>query len=325
MKKFLVIQTAFIGDAILATPVLEKLNQFYPDSQIDLLLRKGNESLFGEHPFIKNLFVWDKKKGKYKALFSILKKVRKEKYDYVINLQRFATTGWFTCFSRAKTKIGFAKNPFSFCFDIKGDHKLEKGIHEVNRNLALIEDLTDSSFIKPKLYPSKQAFEKVKRYTEKPYICIAPTSVWFTKQAPQKLWINLINRLKHKYVVYMLGGKADFAACDLINKETEMRAVNLCGRLNLLESSVLMKGARMNYVNDSAPLHLTSSLNAPVRAVFCSTVEDFGFGPLSDDSKVIEVKEKLECRPCGLHGKKQCPLEHFKCGNNIDVNDLLFD
>jgi heptosyltransferase-2 len=112
VKKFLVIQTAFIGDAILATPVLEKLQQFYPDSQIDLLIRKGNESLFKEHPFLKKLHVWDKNQGKYRQLLKILMNVRKERYDYVINLQRFATTGWFSCFSKAKTKIGFTKNPF---------------------------------------------------------------------------------------------------------------------------------------------------------------------------------------------------------------------
>jgi heptosyltransferase-2 len=81
-----------------------------------------------------------------------------------------------------------------------------------------------------------------------------------------------------------------------------------------------MKYAKMNYVNDSAPLHLASSVNAPVTAFFCSTVPAFGFGPLSDQSKVIEVKE-LYCKPCGLHGYKSCPEGHFKCGLEIDLNN----
>jgi heptosyltransferase-2 len=60
-------------------------------------------------------------------------------------------------------------------------------------------------------------------------------------------------------------------------------------------------------------------MNAPVTAFFCSTVPEFGFGPLSDDAKIIQIQEKLECRPCGLHGHAACPKGHFKCGSEISV------
>lgn len=79
----------------------------------------------------------------------------------------------------------------------------------------------------------------------------------------------------------------------------------------------------MNYVNDSAPLHIASAMNAPITAVFCSTVPAFGFGPLSDHSKIIETKLMLDCRPCGLHGFKSCPKGHFKCALSIEAKDLL--
>jgi heptosyltransferase-2 len=82
-----------------------------------------------------------------------------------------------------------------------------------------------------------------------------------------------------------------------------------------------MQKADMNYVNDSAPLHLASALNAPVTAFFCSTIPEFGFYPLSDKSEVIEVKN-LECRPCGLHGYRSCPKSHFKCGNEIKLPEI---
>jgi len=85
-----------------------------------------------------------------------------------------------------------------------------------------------------------------------------------------------------------------------------------------MESIALMKGAVRNHVNDSGPLHFASAVNAPVTAYFCSTVTDFGFGPLSDDSEVKEVTG-LACRPCGLHGKKECPEGHFKCGRELVV------
>jgi heptosyltransferase-2 len=84
-----------------------------------------------------------------------------------------------------------------------------------------------------------------------------------------------------------------------------------------------MKNASMNFMNDSAPMHLASSVDAPTTVIFCSTVTDFGFRPLSSDAKVIETNEDLDCRPCGLHGHRTCPKKHFKCGLNIDVAKLL--
>jgi heptosyltransferase-2 len=81
-----------------------------------------------------------------------------------------------------------------------------------------------------------------------------------------------------------------------------------------------MKNAQMNYVNDSAPMHLASAVNAPVTAIFCSTIPAFGFTPLSDHSRVIETSEVLPCRPCGLHGYAKCPKGHFKCAETIEIN-----
>ena len=79
----------------------------------------------------------------------------------------------------------------------------------------------------------------------------------------------------------------------------------------------------MNYANDSAPMHLASAMNAPISAIYCSTVPSFGFGPLSDNSFIIETIEKLACRPCGLHGLRECPLGHFDCAQTIETSQLL--
>ena len=117
-KTILVIQTAFIGDAILATSVIEKLYERFPKAKIDFLIRKGNESLFEGHPFINHLYIWDKNGNKYQSLLKILKEVRKEDYLYLVNLQRFLSTGVFTALSGAGKKFGFIKNPLSFSFDI---------------------------------------------------------------------------------------------------------------------------------------------------------------------------------------------------------------
>jgi ADP-heptose:LPS heptosyltransferase len=84
--------------------------------------------------------------------------------------------------------------------------------------------------------------------------------------------------------------------------------------LSLMESAALMKGAKMNYVNDSGPMHIASAMNASVTAFFCSTIPDFGFTPLSEISFIKQVDHDLDCRPCGLHGFNSCPKGHFKCG-----------
>ena len=325
MKKFLVIQTASIGDVILATAVVEKLHAYYPESQIDMMIKKGYESLFDNHPYINKLYLWNKKQHKYNSLIGIWKQVRHQRYDLIVNIQRYAATGLITAFGKAKETVGFDKNPFSRFFTHKIKHEIGvKGIHEIDRNQKLIEHITDNKAVRPALYPSEAVFEKVKHYKTDKYICVAPCSLWFTKQFPEERWVQFLRLVPDDLKVYLLGGKDDMVVCDRIitnvpNKQIE----SLAGQLNLLESAALMKDAKMNYVNDSSPMHLASSQNAPTTAIFCSTVADFGFGPLSDDSMVVEENRNLACRPCGLHGYKQCPKEHFRCAYFIEIKELI--
>jgi heptosyltransferase-2 len=321
LNKILIIQTAFIGDAILATPIIEKINRFFPNAQLDFLLRKGNESLLKNHPHLNQVFVWNKDDSKYKNFYQLLKTIRLENYDLVINPQRFLSTGILTAFSKAKHKVGFRKNPMSIFFDKKLPHELD-GTHEVQRNLLLIEHLTDDSFEMPKLHPSTENFQKAKNLLEKlninteNFVTIAPTSVWFTKQLPAEKWMAMIQLLPQNLPILLNGGSSDFDTCESIKKTLNYTNIfNICGNLNLLESAALMSLATMNYANDSAPIHIASAMNAPMTAIFCSTIPKFGFTPLSDNHKIIETKEKLDCRPCGLHGKKACPKGHFKCAN----------
>ncbi len=325
---FLIIQTAFIGDVVLATALVEKLHQQFPASAIDFLLRKGNDDLLKGHPFLRKVIVWDKKKRKLRNLFKIMRQVRASRYDYVINIHRFTSSGLITFFSAAKTTIGFDKNPLSFFFTRRFKHLIGNGLHEVERNQSLIEELTDRRPSQPRLYPSKADQDQVAAYQSHPgatrYICVAPTSVWFTKQYPKEKWLEFIDQPETRlFHVYLLGAPQDHASCELIRQQSKHPAViNLAGKLSLLESAALMQKALMNFVNDSAPLHLASAVNARVTAVFCSTVPAFGFGPLSDKSFVVETTEKLSCRPCGLHGFRACPQGHFKCALSISKEQL---
>ena len=210
--KFLIIQTAFIGDVILATVLIEKLHAEFPDAQIDFLLRKGNEELLFNHPYLNEVLIWNKKENKTKNLFKLIKFIRKKRYDKVINVQRFFSTGLITALSNAKEKIGFDKNPLSFLFDVKVKHIIgtkENPVYEVKRNLNLIKHFTGNKIASVKLYPSKEDYAKVNAivnlelsivnressivngsthllFNTQKYICVAPSSVWFTKQFPKE-------------------------------------------------------------------------------------------------------------------------------------------
>jgi heptosyltransferase-2 len=325
MKKILVIQTAFIGDVVLATSLIENLHQQFPEVKIDILVRKGNESLFQSHPFLNQVLVWDKKNNKYQNWVGLLFKIRSRQYDLVLNAQRFAATGAWTAFSKAKIKIGFDKNPFSFLFTHSVVHQFsEKGQHEIDRNHQLLSSLFLTKVAMPKLYPNASDELAVSSYQQTPYLCIAPASVWFTKQFSIEKWVDLINEIPFKGPIYLIGGPGDKLLCDqILQKINRKLVVNLAGRLSFLASAALQKKAVLNYVNDSAPMHFASAVNAPVVAVYCSTLPNFGFGPLSDKSFIVQTNEALACRPCGIHGKKQCPLKHFDCAKTIKMDQLI--
>jgi len=326
LNKFLIIQTAFIGDVVLATPIIEKLHAFFPEADIDFLLRKGNEKLLEGHPYIHQLLIWDKKKNKQKNLFRVLKLIRKNRYDKVINLQRFLATGLLTAFSGAQETIGFDKNPLSFLFTKKIKHRVggEKAVHETVRNQELIRHFTDDSTYKPALYPSPADYATADALSGVPFITVSPASVWFTKQFPASQWISFIHQIPAGIGIYLLGAPGDRPLCEVIRTSCNRSEINvLSGSLSFLQSAALMSRATMNYVNDSAPMHFASAMNAPVTAVYCSTIPEFGFGPISQNSHIVEIEENLYCRPCGLHGYKACPEKHFRCAMDIRQEQLL--
>ena len=330
MQKIAIIQTAFIGDVVLSTALLESLHAKYPTAQIDIVVRKGNEALFFNHPFIHNVIVWNKQQHKYVNWMDVLMQLRAQQYDVLINVQRYAATGLWTAFSKAKVKIGFDKNPFSFLFTKKVKHQaMQPGLHEIQKNHALIQELdADIPLVKPRLYPSNDDLDKVKSLQTEPYLCIAPASVWYTKQFPMKQWVAFLNSLDFEGKIYIIGGPGDQPIGNQIieaiaaNAKVKNKVFNVAGQFHFLSSAALQKGAVINYVNDSAPMHFASAVNAPVVAIYCSTIPEFGYGPLSEHSFIVQTEKALACKPCGIHGKKTCPLGHFNCALTVQMQQL---
>jgi ADP-heptose:LPS heptosyltransferase len=333
-KNILIIQTAFIGDTILASHFARAVKDLYPQSKIHFFLRKGNESVIEGLPTIDKVWIWDKQGGKAKNLFKLVWQLRKVRFDMVFNLHRHFNSGLVTVLMKSPFKVGFAQNPLSFLFHQRVKHliphqSLHGGWHEVQRNLQLLQKaqpsyqiLEDAKYYRPQLPLKEKHFIKVAPHAEGDYFVVAPASVWFTKAWSEHKYRQLTQELSKKGRVIFIGAPSDRELCERIRKDIS-HTENLCGTLSLLDSAALMKNAIRVFVNDSAPLHLASCVNAKTTAIFCSTIKEFGYTPLAQDSIVIDVGNSLPCRPCGLHGHPKCPLGHFKCAENIEVERVL--
>ncbi|MDX2189679.1 MAG: glycosyltransferase family 9 protein [Bacteroidota bacterium] len=321
-NKILIIQTAFLGDLVLSTSLIEELHAAFPQSEIDVLVKKGMEEVLLFNPKIHEIITWNKQENKNSGFFKIIGLVRRSKYDLIINCHRFLSSGLICAFSSAKYITGFSNNPFSFLFNKKVPHRFT-GSHETERNHQLIGDLTGLKVYKPKIYP--EAIETSFIPEGQRYITIAPGSIWFTKKFHSQKWIEFIDSVPENIQIVLLAGKADKPLCDLIKKNTKSpsRICNLAGRLTMLQSAFIMQNAVLNYVNDSGPLHMCSAINAPVCVIYCSTTFSYGFGPLTDFSRIIEYDEPLPCKPCGVHGHQACPKGHFICSFGIKTSRLL--
>lgn len=309
--KILIIQTSFPGDVILATALPESLHHVLPGAELHFMVRRGNETLFSGHPYLKKIWIWDKKR-KWSSALELVRGIRAEKFDIVINVQRFFMTGLMTILSGAAGKRGFDKNPLSFGFTRKVKHEFRPGLHETERNHRLIEDLVPGAAAMPALYPPETALKP-----RMPYIVLAPASVWFTKQWPEAYWSELAGHIGTGMDVVLLGGPADRELCARIAAACKRPVINACGKYSLLGSAGLIKGARAVVCNDSAPAHLASAVNTPTLQIYCSTDTRFGFTALAQPHRILETQEKLDCRPCSLHGRESCPLGHFRCATGI--------
>jgi len=318
VRSILIIQTAFFGDVILATALVEQLADAFPEAHIDMLVQKSREVLLANNPHIRKVLILDKSK-KLRSTISLIKTIRSQRYDQVVNVHRHGTSGLLTIFSGAKETIGFDAHPLSRFFNRTIIHqRTEK--HEIARNYELISHMIKDPIKHPKLYPSEADYKRV--YEIPAYVTISPASVWETKRWPVGRWVGLIDKIPEHIKVFLLGGPGDTPLCQSIAEQSVRPTQVEAGNYSFLESAALMEHAVMNYTNDSAPVHMATAMNATVTTIFCSTIPAFGYGPLSDESHVMETSQQLDCRPCGIHGHMKCPQGHFKCAD-IEVSRVF--
>lgn len=313
VARFLVIQPAFLGDAVLTLPLLGRLREAFPDAEIHWLLRSGTEALFEDHPWRLTLWSWDKS---WRGWWHLHNALRRKKWDAILVVQRFFRMGLMGLLLPARQRIAYDKNPLSAFYTHRVKHEFRTGLHEVERVLALAAPLNIPSTPPPLpwLFPSNG----LPISPQSPYIIVAPASRWRTKEAPFSYWEAFLRTLSPDITVYLTGLPEDRPRIERLRNAHPL-TINLAGMLSLRQLVALVAGARRVYTVDSAMTHIASALGIPTTTVFCSTVPAFGFGPLAPESQIIEVLEPLPCRPCGLHGKKACPIRTFPCGYRLPL------
>jgi heptosyltransferase-2 len=208
--------------------------------------------------------------------------------------------------------------------------KYEPKLHEVQRNLSLIgeeaENINWSTL--PEIIFNEQEKNNVTNIlsaniVNASFIAIAPGSVWETKRYPKEQYVEIIkNLINRDETVILIGGGDDRAICEDIADNFNENVKNFAGELSVIETIYLLKNSKLLITNDSAPTHMGMCADIPVITIFCSTVSEIGFYPFNKKSSCLSF-DSLDCKPCGIHGYKKCPLKSFDCGKKLLPDEVL--
>ncbi|PYP35522.1 MAG: hypothetical protein DMD46_12500 [Gemmatimonadetes bacterium] len=291
----LVIQTAFLGDVVLTTPLLEALAARH--GPVDVVTTPAAAALLETHPAVRRVIPYDKK-GRDAGpggLVRLARRLRAERYAVAYLPHRSLRTALAAWLARIPQRVGFADGWRWLYTEVRWR---PRDGHEVDRVLALAD------------FPPTNG---------------AVTQRWGTKRWPY--YEKLVGRLVDRVRVVLVGGPEDADLAEKIVRAVEgdggrRRAVNACGRLTLRQSAEAIRRAALLVTNDSAPLHLAQAVGTPTVAIFGPTVPAFGFGPRGPRDRVVELNG-LMCRPCSAHGPHVCPLGHHRCMQSLGVEDVL--
>ena len=319
MSGSLVIQTSFLGDVILTTPLIAELATRGP---VDVLATPVGAAALANNPDIRTVIPYDKRStyGSALGLWHTVKEIRTRRpYDATYLAQGSFRSGLLAMLTGATQRIGFASSTGRVTYTTQLPYRPE--LHHAERlwSLAMAEcaDPPTRDQIRPRLYPSDEDRIVVDRLLRRagahgePFIALAPGSAWGTKRWPY--YVELANRLADDFMIAVIGSNADLqTATQITDALPPERVINGVGALSLLASAELIGRAQAIVTNDSAPQHLASAMGTPTLAIFGPTVPEFGFGPLAE-RKVVAGHTGLSCRPCHRHGPQRCPLGHWRC------------
>ena len=329
----LVVQTSFLGDVILTTPLLTELARRGP---VDVVVTKAAAPLLRGHPAVRDVIVFDKR-GSDRGLAGIRRMARRmsrrddgtprgiEAAYFAQMSLRSALLPWL---ARVPVRVGWAASKPGRLFYTTRIPYAREAHHAVRCwQLAFPDGAPEvSAMPAPTLVPGgdeRAAVDALLAPTTdgRPLVALSPGSVWGTKRWPY--FPELAALLAPLARVVVVGGPGEGELARAIVAAAPAGAVlDATGRLSLLASAELIRRARVLVTNDSSPLHMASAVGTPTVAIFGPTVPAFGFGPLAQGSVVVE-HQQMPCRPCHHHGPERCPLGHFKCMKEIGAARVM--
>ena len=324
----LVVQTSFLGDMVLTTPLLAELAGRGP---VDVVATPAAASLLANHPSVREVIVYDKR-GRdrgvagFRRLARALRARGATTAYFAQGSLRSAALGWL---ARIPERVGFATAPGRALYTRRVVFRDDR--HHAERLWRLAADGAGdppAGRIRPRLFPGAAERAAVDALLDaheargRSFVALAPGSVWATKRWPY--FPELARQLAARgTLVVLVGGGADAeAAAGILAELPAGGAIDATGRLSLLASAELIGRAAALVTNDSSPQHLASAMDTPTVAVFGPTHPSFGFGPLATRSAVAG-HEGLACRPCHHHGPPRCPLGHWRCMRELDPAGIL--
>lgn len=332
IKKIIIIQTAFIGDVILTTPMVRVLYERFHQPEIHFLTIPSSKNILETNPFIKKLIIYDKKKKDkgIASFFNLIKSLKEESYDLAFIPHRSIRSALLAKWAGIKTRVGFDKGGGRFFHTHR--MRYDQGNHEYERNLHLLNflEIIPEEVVYPDIFPTDMDKQVVTEWlfsqeileTDR-LVTLAPGSVWATKRWLPERFAELADKLiQFGYHVILIGGPDDLFLCESIAQQSEEQVPVAAGLFTLRQSAELISRSEILITNDSAPLHLGVAMRTPVIAIFGATVPQFGFYPYGNNDLILETKG-LYCRPCGIHGKKTCPEGHFRCMREISVQNVF--
>lgn len=325
MTSSLVIQTSFLGDTVLTTPLIAELARQGP---VDVVTTPGSATLLANHPGIRAVVPYDKRKADsgVRGFLRLAGRLRRFGYDSAYLAQGSLRSAALAMAAGASRRVGFATSAGRPLYNVRVEYR--EDLHHAARLLRLArpDAVPSAAEIRPRLYPGIPERGAVDRFlalhdalNDGPVVALAPGSVWATKRWPY--YADLARELAPHARIVVLGATEDAPLAAEAAAAAGAGAMNAAGVFSLLGSAELIRRCSVLVTNDSAPQHLASAVDTPTLAIYGPTVPAFGFGPLARRSGTIGL-DALPCRPCDRHGPRRCPLGHWKCMREVTARDV---
>lgn len=281
--KILVIKPSSLGDVIHGLRVMQQIHHFFHEAVIDWVIKEELTEILSASGFVHQTFHY-KRRGGLKLYLKLIQEIRREKYDYILDLQGLLRSGIITFLSKGGTKLGVADGrEFSTIFYSSiGEKSRKKEIHAIDKLTPFLTTLGINNFdplLPLKFYNSYLREETKKFMGNNPYIMLFPES-----RRPEKIWPffeELFGELKKEsgYEIVIAGNKEgrDFKG-----------SIDARGKLSLTELPFVISKSKIVITNDSAPLHIASAMSVPTIALFGPTSK-FKYGPYPRSQANLKV------------------------------------